>query len=117
MVQGYEVHVLKSLEPKIKRITVDMEKMPEIRYRGRHWKRRYYPDALIETIAGNNVLLEVKSLFTLKKSGVISKAKAAFEFCSQYNNLSYMIALYDKTNGIRWIRSMPELHSYRNQKL
>lgn len=113
MVQGYEVQVLSELAPSIRRITVEMEKMPEIRYRGRHYMRRYYPDALIETTSGRNILLEVKSPFTLRRGGVLRKASAAFQFCSQYSNLEYLIALYSPATGISWIRSMAELRQHR----
>ena len=117
LVQGFEGQVLTSLASSIKRIEVDMDKMPEIRYQGRRWKRRYYPDALIETTSGKYILLEVKSLFTLKKGGVLSKAKAAWEFCSQYENLTYLIALYKPKIGITWISSLVQLQHHRKKSL
>ncbi len=113
MVQGYEVQVLKALEKRIKRITTEMEDMPEIRYKGRHWRRRYYPDAILELISGVFLLLEVKSPFTLRKGGVLAKAKAAFAFCSEYSNLNYRIAVYTPKKPILWLKSMKELVAAR----
>ena len=96
-VQGYEPAVLKELEPRIQRRTVDPEKMSKVFYSdSKGKKRRYYPDALFQLTSSLNVLLEVKSPYTFSKPQVIHKAKASFNLCDRYRNLQYWEAVHSQ---------------------
>lgn len=105
MVQGYEADVLLKLEHRMKRVTVSQRDIPVLEYTGTDGKRhRYFPDALIETKDRRNILLEVKSDFTIQDPLVPLKAAAADRFCEQYSNLEYWIAVYHpKSDHIQWI--------------
>lgn len=109
MVRGYEFQVLKSLEGRISRVTTTARKMPKLVYQDGDKTRRYFPDALVETKDGRNILLEVKSEYTLRLEAVEEKAKAAWEFCRQFDNLEYMIAVFTPGSGIEWIMSLKDL--------
>jgi hypothetical protein len=112
-VQGYEPAVLKELEPRIQRLTVDPDTMPKIFYQDDTGKkRRYYPDALFQLKSGRNVLLEVKSPYTFSQPKVVQKARATFDLCSTYKDLQYWVAVHSPKGGTAWIKSRKQFDEY-----
>ena len=75
LVQGYEPIVLKELEEKgykFDEILTSPKDMPEIFYQFKGSKHRYYPDIFIPK---ENIVIEVKSNYTLKKEWDKNQAK------------------------------------------
>lgn len=73
--QGYEKYVLDILTKYFDNTQIKVDSKKSIRYKDENGKtRRYYPDIII-----NNLLFEVKSIYTLKlhKDNVLLKLKAA----------------------------------------
>ena len=75
LVQGYEPIVLKELEEdgyKFKDILTDAKDMPKIMYQLDEKEHRYYPDIFIPK---DNIIIEVKSDYTLKVDWEINQLK------------------------------------------
>lgn len=117
-VQGYEPQVLKEMEPFLSRITVDPAKMPVLFYTNADGvQRRYYPDALLQLKSGLNILLEVKSPYTIMKPGVLEKAKVAFAIARRFSNLHYMIALHHPKEGTTLIKNLRQFNRVVNDAI
>lgn len=75
--QGYEKYVLDVLVDIVDNSLIEVDSKRSIRYKDENGKcRRYYPDIFI-----NNILIEVKSPYTLKlhKDNVLLKMNASYE--------------------------------------
>lgn len=121
VVRGYEDHVLKQIESKISKLETRGRKLPTIWYWLDGKRRRYYPDALVKTLAGNTVLLEVKGAYTLFIDVEKNEAKvqAALRWCKK-NSAKFMICyVRNKQPGgttFREIRSLADFYRLKESR-
>jgi hypothetical protein len=94
IVQGFEGAALKFLEPCIKKLKTRPGELPKLMYTFDGRTSRYYPDALIRTVDGDKLLLEVKSVYTAQRDGAknFKKFRAAIRWCEE-NDAKFLLAI------------------------
>lgn len=101
IVQGYEPEVLRFLEKDIRKLYTKPSEMPRLDYRLDGKSRRYFPDAVLLTTSGAKVLLEVKSVYTVRANvdKDVAKFLAAIKWCSS-NSHTFTLAVADHKGNI-----------------
>jgi len=102
-VMGYEHHLIKRLDraPNIKRIVSASTKLPQINYKYKGRYRNYHPDMLAITKEGKNILIEVKSTYTLLMDiGMIAaKCKAATRYMMKRGGIYQLVVVVPTARG------------------
>ena len=108
-VHGAEAVVLKTLEPKIKYISIDAEEIPHVRYRLGEKLHYYYPDALVKTNSGKTWVVEVKSTYYLSCQSRRNtfKFRAASKLCRKLGHVFKVAVLVEELDYyyIYWFTS------------